>query len=48
MQNDKWWSEEGLHIAERRREAKGKGEKERYAQLNAEFQRMARKDKAPK
>ena len=41
-------SEEILQIAEKIREAKGKGEKERYAQLNAEFQRMARKDKAPK
>ena len=44
----KWLLEEGLQIAEKIREAKGKGEKERYAQLNAEFQRMARKDKAPK
>ena len=38
-------SEEALHIAEKRREAKGKGEKERYTQLNAEFQRIARRDK---
>ena len=38
-------SEEGLHIAERRREAKGKGEKERYIHLNVEFQRIARRDK---
>ena len=38
-------SEEALQIAEKRREAKGKGEKERYAQLNAEFQRLARRDK---
>ena len=38
-------SEEGLQIAERRREVKGKGEKERYTQLNAEFQRIARRDK---
>ena len=38
-------SEETLQIAEKRREAKGKGEKERYAYLNAEFQRIARKDK---
>ena len=44
----KWLFEEALQISEKRREAKGKGEKERYAQLNAEFQRMARKDKAPK
>ena len=38
-------SEETLQIAEKRREAKGKGEKERYTHLNAEFQRTARKDK---
>ena len=38
-------SEEVLQIAERRREVKGKGEKERNIQLNAEFQRIARKDK---
>ena len=38
-------SEEALHIAENRREAKGKGERERYAQLNAEFQRTERRDK---
>ena len=38
-------SEEALQIAEKRREAKGKGEKERYTHLNAEFQRTARKDK---
>ena len=38
-------SEEALQIAEKRREAKGKGEKERYPHLNAEFQRTARKDK---
>ena len=41
----KWLSEEVLQIAEKRREAKGKGEKERYTHLNAEFQRIARKDK---
>ena len=41
----KWLSEEGLQIAVKRREAKGKGEKERYAHLNAEFQRIVRKDK---
>ena len=41
----KWLSEEALQIAMRRREAKGKGEKERYTHLNAEFQRMARRDK---
>ena len=41
----KWLSEEALQIAEKRREAKGKGEKERCAHLNAEFQRMARRDK---
>ena len=38
-------SEDILQIAEERREAKGKGERERYTQLNAEFQRMARRDK---
>ena len=38
-------SEEALLIAEKRREAKGKGEKERYTHLNAEFQRLARRDK---
>ena len=41
----KWLSEEGLQIAMKRREAKGKGEKERYTHLNAEFQRIARRDK---
>ena len=41
----RWLSEEGLQIAEKRREAKGKGEKERYIHLNAEFQRTARRDK---
>ena len=40
-----WLSEEALQIAEKRREAEGKGEKERYTYLNAEFQRIARKDK---
>ena len=38
-------SEEALQIAEERREVKGKGERERYTQLNAEFQRIARRDK---
>ena len=41
----KWFSEEVLQIAEKRREAKGKGEKERYIHLNAEFQIIARRDK---
>ena len=41
----KWLSEEALQIAEKRREAKGKGEKERYTHLNAEFQRIARRGK---
>ena len=41
----KWLSEEALQIAEKRREVKGKGEKERYIHLNAEFQRIARRDK---
>ena len=41
----KWFSEEALQIAEKRREAKDKGERERYTRLNAEFQRIARRDK---
>ena len=41
----KWLSEEGLQIVMKRREAKGKGEKERYKHLNAEFQRIGRRDK---
>ena len=41
----KWLSEEALQIVEERREAKGKGEMEKYTDLNAEFQRIARKDK---
>ena len=45
MQKAKWLSEEASQIAEKRREAKGKGEKERYKHLNAEFQRIARRDK---
>ena len=40
----KWLSKEALKIAEKRREAKGKGEKERYTHLNAEFQRIGRRD----
>ena len=40
----KWVSEEALEIAEKRREVKGKGEKEKYTQLNAQFQRLARSD----
>ena len=40
-----WLSEEALQIAEKRREVKGKGEKEGYTHLNAEFQRIARRDK---
>ena len=43
---ENWLSEEALQIAEKRREAKGQGKKERYTQLNAEFQRIARRDKA--
>ena len=43
--NSKWLSEEVSQIAEKRREAKDKGEKERYTHLNAEFQRIARRDK---
>ena len=41
----KWLSEEALQIAVKRREVKGKGEKERYTHLNAEFPRTARRDK---
>ena len=41
----KWMSEEALQIAEKRRETKGKGQRETYIHLNAEFQRMARRDK---
>ena len=40
----KWLSDEALQVAEKRREAKGKGEKERYKHLNAEFQRITRRD----
>ena len=43
----KWLSEEALQITEKRREVKGKGEKERYTHLNAEFQRIARSDSLP-
>ena len=42
----KWLSDEALEIAEKRREAKGKGEKERYTHLNADFQRIARRDES--
>jgi len=45
MQNPKWPFEEALQIAVKRREAKSKGEKERYKHLNAEFQRITRRDK---
>ena len=45
MQKGKWLSEEALPIAVKRREEKSKGEKERYTHLNAEFQRIARRDK---
>ena len=43
--NTKWLSKEALQIAKKRREEKGKGEKERYTHLNAEFQRTVRRDK---
>ena len=43
----KWLPEEALQIAVKRREAKSKGEKERYTHLKAEFQRIARRDKKP-
>ena len=45
MQKAKWLSEEALQIAMKRRKVKGKGEKERYTHLNAEFQRIARRNK---
>ena len=45
MQKSKWLSEEALQIAVKRREVKSKGEKERYTHLNAEFQRIAGRDK---
>ena len=45
MLKAKWRSEEALQIAVKRREAKGKGEKERYTHFNADFQRIARRDK---
>ena len=45
MQKEKWLSEEALQIAVKWREVKNKGEKERYSHLNAEFQRIARRDK---
>ena len=45
MQKAKWLSKEALQIAVKRREVKSKGEKERYKHLNAEFQRIARRDK---
>ena len=45
MQKAKWLSEEALQIAVKRREAKNKGKEERYTHLNAEFQRIARRDK---
>ena len=41
----KWWSEEALQKAEKRREVKGEGERERYIQLNADFQSIAMRDK---
>ena len=45
MQKAKWFSEGALQIAERRRQANGKGEKERYTHLNTEFQRITRREK---
>ena len=45
MQKAKWLSEEALQIAVKTREEKSRGEKERYSHLNAEFERLARKDK---
>ena len=48
MQKAKWLPKEGLQIAVKRREVKSKGEKERYTHLNAEFQRIARRDEKKK
>ena len=45
QKHQKWFSEEALHLAEKRREAKSKGEQQKYKHLNAEFQRRARRDK---
>ena len=45
MEEGKWFSEETLQIAEERREAKSKGKRERHNHLNAEFQRIPRRDK---
>ena len=45
MQEGKWLSEEALDVVGKRRKAKGKGEEERYTHLNAEFQRLTRRDK---
>ena len=45
MQKGKWLSEKALQITEKRREVKGKGEKEKYTHLNEEFQRIAKRDK---
>ena len=45
MKKTKWLSEEALQLAEKRREAKGKGEKESYTHLNVKFKRIARRDK---
>ena len=45
MQKGKWLSDEALQIAEKRRGAKGKGEKERYNHVNAEFQRISKRGK---
>ena len=45
MKKGKWLSEEALQIPEKRKEVKGKGEKERYTHLNAKFQKIARRDK---
>ena len=45
MQKSKWLSEEDIQIAVKRRQSKSKGEKERYTHMNAEFQRITRRDK---
>ena len=47
MKKEKWLSEEALQITEKRRQAKGKGKMERYTHLNAEFQRIASRERKP-
>ena len=47
FKKSKWLPEEALQMAEKKKEVKGKGEKERYTHLNVEFQRLARRDRKP-